>query len=274
MPDYELLHDITHGPASVRVLVDFASEHGTDPARVLSSGDHLLHTEREGVTDLSRLPDAQIRWIKVPVAIPPPQHMVISANSPSLLCSSWMAFVMSPVPVAPSGCPIAIAPPLGLTPAMSGRNSRSHASTTEANASLISTTEMSRICNPLSSRSLLVAGIGPVIIRTAEAPSEIWELVPAVWTASGLPTGFSPARPSSVVSRKHSSRSTTCTSSGRSGSGTRTGSSWESNRPSRWAAARSCESLPKASQSARPIPHFDAIRSAPSNWVVYSRWAR
>ncbi len=42
------------GPASVRVLVDFASEHGADPARVLSSGDHLLHTEREGVTDLSR----------------------------------------------------------------------------------------------------------------------------------------------------------------------------------------------------------------------------
>jgi len=54
MPDYELLHDITDGPASVRVLVDFASEHGADPARVLSSGDHLLHTEREGVTDLSR----------------------------------------------------------------------------------------------------------------------------------------------------------------------------------------------------------------------------
>ena len=37
MPDYELLHDITHGPASVRVLMDFASEHGADPARCLNA---------------------------------------------------------------------------------------------------------------------------------------------------------------------------------------------------------------------------------------------
>jgi AraC-like DNA-binding protein len=35
MPVYQLLHDIAHGPASVRVLLDFASEHGADPARCL-----------------------------------------------------------------------------------------------------------------------------------------------------------------------------------------------------------------------------------------------
>ena len=47
--------------------------------------------------------------------------------------------------MAPTGWPIAIAPPFGFTFSMSGLSSRSHASTTEANASLISTVSMSAI---------------------------------------------------------------------------------------------------------------------------------
>ena len=50
--------------------------------------------------------------------------------------------------MAPIGWPSAIAPPFGLTVAMSGWSSFSQASTTEAKASLISTAAMSEIFMP------------------------------------------------------------------------------------------------------------------------------
>ena len=103
---------------------------------------------------------------------------------------------------------------------------------TDANASLISIRSMSSIVIPLRARILRVAGIGPVSIstgstptvawsttrararspsssafardmsRTAAAPSEICDELPAVITPSSLNAGFSSASPSSVVSRR------------------------------------------------------------------------
>ena len=57
-----------------------------------------------------------------------------------------------------------MAPPFTLTLLMSGWCSFSQASTTEANASLISTRSMSSSVSPARSRTLSVAGMGPVSI--------------------------------------------------------------------------------------------------------------
>jgi hypothetical protein len=197
-----------------------------------------------------------------------------------------------------------MAPPFGFTVSGSGCSSRSQASTTEAKASLISVTSMSRIERPVSFRSFWVAAIGPVSIRTgseptrplativargrrprlrafsrviistAAAPSEIWDEVPALWTPFGRFV-FRPASASSVVSRRPPSRSTRCVSFVGLPStmpvGASIGTIWASKRRSFQAfAARSWERSPKASVSAREMPHCFAIRSAPSNWEVSS----
>ena len=67
---------------------------------------------------------------------------------PSVRSSSWSAVVISRAPVQPTGWPRAMAPPLGLTVSGSGDSSRCQASTTEANASLISTVSMSAMVRP------------------------------------------------------------------------------------------------------------------------------
>ena len=54
---------------------------------------------------------------------------------------------------------------------MSGWNSFSHANTTDANASLISTRSMSSIDMPARSNTFAVAGIGAVNINRGSAPA-------------------------------------------------------------------------------------------------------
>ena len=212
----------------------------------------------------------------------------------------WRAVVTSRAPVAPTGWPRAMAPPPGFTRSMSGCSSRSQASTTEANASLISTTSMSPSDRADRSRMRWVASIGPVSMRTgstptrhwwvirargrrpraaalageasstAAAPSEICDDVPAVWIPSSRATGFRLASLSSEVSLGPSSAATVCVepvglpSSSTSGASIPTISG--SNHPSsRLRRARSCEVRPKRSASARVTPHLSAILSAPSN---------
>src|SRR5262249_50949641 len=224
-----------------------------------------------------------------PVPSPPPQHIVTSASLLSPRASWWRAVVTRRAPVAPTGCPMAMAPPLGFTRSMSGLSSRSHASTTEANASLISIVSMSDIAKPVRSNSRRVASIGPVSISTgstptrhsstkrargrrlsslafaavisstAAAPSVICDDDPAVCTRSARATGLSAASASRDVSRRPSSRSTRCVvpaglpSSSRSGASM--GTTSPSNRPSCHArCARSCEASPKRSHSSRVIP--------------------
>ena len=111
--------------------------------------------------------------------------------------------------------------------------------------------------------------------RTAAAPSEICDDEPAVWTPSGRATGLSSASFSRLVSRRPSSRATVCVvpvglpSSSRSGAST--GTIWVPKRSSAQAvAAFCCERKPKASVSARVMPHLSAMRSAPSNCEVIS----
>ena len=70
-----------------------------------------------------------------------------------------------------------MAPPFTFTFAMSGWCSFSHASTTDANASLISTRSMSSMRQPARSSTLVVAGIGPVSIITGSTPASanVWK---------------------------------------------------------------------------------------------------
>jgi hypothetical protein len=111
----------------------------------------------------------------VTFACPPPSHITCSPYRPpvrSRLCSS---VVISRAPVAPIGWPSAIAPPLALTRSLSAPVSASHASTTDANASLTSNKSMSETARPARARACLVAGIGAVSIQTGSAPrAEIW----------------------------------------------------------------------------------------------------
>ena len=94
-------------------------------------------------------------------AIAPPQHIVTSAVFLSERSSSCKAVVMRRAPVAPTGCPIAIAPPLTLMRSMSASCTRWNDSTTDANASLISMMSMSLIFMPLFARIARVASTGP-----------------------------------------------------------------------------------------------------------------
>src|SRR2546428_524269 len=130
---------------------------------------------------------------------------------------------MSLAPEQPRGWPSAIAPPLTFTRLMSGCNSRSHASTTEAKASLISKRSIWSSVSPTFFSARWVAGIGPVSMivgstparavpttrargrtpssvarsgdmnMSAAAPSEICEELAAVTTPSGLKDGVSEA---------------------------------------------------------------------------------
>ena len=62
---------------------------------------------------------------------------------------------------------------------MSGFSSRSHASTTDANASLISTVSKSAIASPVRSSRRRVASIGPVSISTGSTPTRHWSTMRA-----------------------------------------------------------------------------------------------
>ena len=73
-------------------------------------------------------------------------------------------------PVAPSGWPIAIAPPLTLSFSSGMFRSFWNFSTTEANASFSSNRSMSSTVRPARSSTFLVAGVGPVSMMIGSAP--------------------------------------------------------------------------------------------------------
>ncbi len=183
-----------------------------------------------------------------------------------------------------------MAPPFTLTLAGSASRSFSHASTTEAKASLISTTSMSASCIPARCKAWRVAGMGAVSIQTGSAartdrwwmrargvrpcsatarsdamssaaePSEIWLETAAVSRPSGIRVR-SPAIFSRVVPRRGPSSVVTSPS----------GAISRSKRPPSMAAiARSWLRRAKASMSAREMSHFAAIISALLNWLSWS----
>ena len=75
-------------------------------------------------------------------------------------------------PVAPSGWPMAIAPPLTLTLSRSTSMSLTKRRTTAANASFISIRSMSSIVSPALASALREAGAGPVSMIVGSAPRD------------------------------------------------------------------------------------------------------
>src|SRR5207342_3560796 len=113
--------------------------HAPGPPTSLQRAERVAGLGR--VQDHSRdttegLPVQPSRSMTVALAWPPPSHMVWKPKRPRVVSRSLSIVVISRTPLAPSGCPIAIAPPRGLSLAGSGRNSLAHMSAIAANASL------------------------------------------------------------------------------------------------------------------------------------------
>ena len=103
------------------------------------------------------------RWLTTnqptnqPTSDPTTNQPTCKANRPSRLSSSLSKVVINLVPVAPSGCPSAMAPPLTFNLARSAPSSFAHATGTEAKASLTSYKSMSSMASPVLARICLVA---------------------------------------------------------------------------------------------------------------------
>src|SRR5207248_1514484 len=111
------------------------------------------------------------RSMMVATPMPPPMQRVTSARRAWRRSSSSTTVPTSIAPVAPSGWPIAIAPPLTLTFSSGRRRSLIHLSTTEANASLSSHRSMSSGVSPAIFRTFSVAGVGPVSMMVGSEPT-------------------------------------------------------------------------------------------------------
>src|SRR6185437_1006764 len=113
---------------------------------------------------------SQTRSMILTFAWPPPSHIVTIPYRPPVRASEWASVVSSRAPVAPSGWPSAIAPPQTLTRVRSAPVSRCQASTTGANASLISMRSSWPRVIPARRSAWAVAAIGAVSIMTGSSP--------------------------------------------------------------------------------------------------------
>src|SRR5207237_1375101 len=107
----------------------------------------------------------------VALAWPPPSHIVWNPSRPPVASSWFSRVVMMRTPLAPRGCPMAMAPPRGLNFVMSGTNSRAHMSAIDANASLHSMASKSSVLKPVRANSLRVTGLGADSVTTGSSAS-------------------------------------------------------------------------------------------------------
>ena len=178
-------------------LAELADDFGVD--HVHRTARHVPGNERNPVgvgfeTKVGQVHDKspcrdQTRSMIVAVPMPPPMHNVISAVPLPVRSSSSSAVPRIIAPVAPSGCPIAIAPPFTLTLLSSRSNAWRKRSTTEANASLISKRSMSSIDMPERASTFFVTSTGPVSMIAGSEPM----LAKARIFARGLRPAFAPA---------------------------------------------------------------------------------
>src|SRR6516165_239105 len=118
---------------------------------------------------------------------PPPMHAAAIPSRSRARLSSRASVIASRTPVAPSGWPMAIAPPLTLSLASSMPSSRAQAITWAPNASLISKRSMSASLWPARSSTALMAGTGPMPMISGGTPT----VAPATMRASeSLPGRF------------------------------------------------------------------------------------
>src|SRR4029077_10538047 len=93
---------------------------------------------------------------------PPPMHWLERANFLPSRFRIWAALPVMRAPVAPSGWPMAVAPPSRLVLAQSIFRSSIQASACTAKASFSSMTSISPIVRPARFRAFCVAATGPI----------------------------------------------------------------------------------------------------------------
>mmetsp|Transcript_30938 Transcript_30938/g.100755 ORF Transcript_30938/g.100755 Transcript_30938/m.100755 type:complete len:216 (+) Transcript_30938:130-777(+) len=105
----------------------------------------------------------------VALAVPPPSQMARSPKRTRRRRISHRSVAASFAPVAPKGCPSAIAPPFTFRRDGSAPMAFAHAMGTLANASFTSYKPISPMVSPARSSAFWVAGMGPVSIATGSA---------------------------------------------------------------------------------------------------------
>ena len=139
----------------------------------------------------------------VAVPMPPPTQRLISAVFRSRRSSSSRTVPRIIVPVAPNGCPIAMAPPLTLILSCGMSSRCMNNMTTEANASLSSNRSMSSVVMPQRLKTFSADGAGPVSMMVGSVPIDENPLIfargarPRTSPASLLPTSIA-AAPSTI----------------------------------------------------------------------------
>ena len=93
---------------------------------------------------------------------PTPMHMLAAPRAAPRRRISCSSVVTILAPEQPSGCPMAIAPPLTLTRSGSALSSSTTATDCAANASLTSIRSTSSSCQPARPRARFMAGTGPI----------------------------------------------------------------------------------------------------------------
>src|SRR5579875_76818 len=243
-----------HGAAVVaHVVAEQRKQHGASPHRARPRCRRGGHASGE-------------RSRSVAMPCPTPMHIVASPLRAFRRTISCTSVTRMRAPLAPTGCPSAIAPPLGLSRSRSIPRSETHARTWAANASLSSTRSTSPIVHPARASAFCVAGTGPMPMydgstaatappamrargrfpcrsahaaeatSSAAAPSLMPDELPAVTVPPARNAGGSAARRSSVESGRGCSSVATTVDSPRA-PGTVTGVISSANRPSRAAAA-------------------------------------
>jgi len=107
----------------------------------------------------------------VAMPMPPPTHNVTIPRCKFRASNSSNNVPINIAPVAPSGCPIAIAPPFTLTFSNGMFNAEMNRNTTAENASLTSNKSMSSQLNPAIYSAFSAAGAGPVSMIVGSVPT-------------------------------------------------------------------------------------------------------
>src|SRR5712671_2359807 len=176
-------------PGGVAEPLAHASEH--DLAERLGISGHRISLEVIDI-DLRHLRSSgspYTRSTMVAVPMPIPMHRVTSAVAALRRSISSIAVPRIMAPVAPSGWPSAMAPPLTLIFVLSRSKACMNRSTTEANASLTSNKSMSPSDMPALRSTFLVTSSGPVSMMAGSEPI----LANALIRARGLRLARRPA---------------------------------------------------------------------------------
>src|ERR1700676_3495915 len=177
----EIDAELVEADCVAQTLAFAAEHHAVERRRIIGAGvDWKL-----GDIDLRH----HTRSMIVAVPMPAPMQSVTSPIERLRRSSSSTSVPRIIAPVAPSGWPSAMAPPLTLTLDESSWKACRKRSTTEAKASLISKRSMSDSFIPAVLSTFLVTSTGPVSISAGSEPI----LAKARTRARGLRPAFCPA---------------------------------------------------------------------------------